>query len=398
MATFAVNQAASQQNTAWAVAVAGVLANKPLFIVVGWTGTGADDPAVSVTGETTTALLAAVRASNGDSVCAWQVAAPATGGSKTVNINTTGAVNKVYWVFQYNEDGTLDTVQSGTGTSANASVSHTTTAAGAAIAAMISEAGFGDATPADAVNWTDRLLPNAGWYIDGQYDLDVGAAGAKTVGWSHSNSGWAVVSVAWKPGAAGPSIVSADDTTPSSGQSVTLAVTGAGATQGASTLAWGGVAQACTAWSDTSITFTANPPATLKNGQSANLVLTVSSIDSAGFALTLNPPAGWSYVDITSLAAEGVLETSPPLEVGWQVEIADPAVAYSDGTWSTPVLTRSFQYRVHDGTSFGALGTVTITPSYIPGVARVYDGSSWVRRGAFVYDGSEWVRRRALPQ
>lgn len=199
-------------------------------------------------------------------------------------------------------------------------------------------------------------------------------------------------------GGGGPTIASADDTTPASGQSVTITVTGAGASQGASTLKWGGADQTCTAWADTSITFTANPPASLKNGVSADLVLRVSSVDSSPFALTLNPPAGYSYVDLTSIAGTGLLEASPALQVGWQVEIQDPAVAYADGTWSTPVLLRSFQFRVHDGTSFGALQTQTISPNYIPSAQRMYNGTAWIKRDPMVYAGGVWGRRKVIPQ
>lgn len=199
------------------------------------------------------------------------------------------------------------------------------------------------------------------------------------------------------PGSGDPTVTSADDSAPSEGQAVTIAVTNAGASQGSSTLAWGGVTQTCTAWSATSITFTADPPATLKNGVAADLVLTVDSVDSSAFPLTLSPPAGYSFVNVTSIASTGVLEADPDLEAGWQVEFQDPAVVYADGTWSTPVLLRSFKYRIHDGTAFGALGTKTIAPSYIPGAERISSGGKWVARKPARRSGS-WVACRYTPQ
>lgn len=102
-----------------------------------------------------------------------------------------------------------------------------------------------------------------------------------------------------------------------------------GASQGTGSVAIGGQAQTVTAWSDTSITYTANRGVNL-NGVAVNAVVTINGgTASDPYALTgFQPPAGWTSVTLTSVwptAAER-LQSAADLAIGNQVEWDDATV------------------------------------------------------------------------
>ncbi len=163
----------------------------------------------------------------------------------------------------------------------------------------------------------------------------------------------------------GPVIVSTSDDTPTDGASITLTVTGAGASQGTVTL--GGVAQTVTAWSDTSVTITVSLGAN-KYGVNAALVLTTDDDEvSAGHNVQVQPAAGVKYITTSGTLAdpENRLTTIPDdIVSGYQIEarnvtggtIADLTL-YQDASYSAGTDIVSFQYRVHNGTVWGDFGT-----------------------------------------
>lgn len=343
------------QATTVSATITGTTAGRQLLIGTLWSSlSGSDDPTVTCSGETVAPIGAIVR--SGTMSMQWfRIAALASGGSKTVNNITTGSQNKIVWVVELVDSAGVDATQTATGSGTNGSTSITTAVANAGVFALHSNAG-GSATPTDG-SWTDMSLTNVNWYEDGQYKLDVGAAGSKTVGFTHGwSSSWAISAVAIASVPAGPTVASSTDDTPSPGQSVTYTVTGAGASQGGSTITLGGVVQTVTAWSDTSITVTIVQGVAKYGAQ--NVVVTVASVPSNNYAVTLTPPAGRSYIDITSIAGAGVLETTPSLAAGDQVEYEDPAIVYADGTWSAPAWMPNFQFRAWDsgGGGWGSAG------------------------------------------
>lgn len=82
--------------------------------------------------------------------------------------------------------------------------------------------------------------------------------------------------------------------------SLTLTTTNAGASQGAGSVSIGGVAQTITSWADTSITDSPVARGSLAYGSTTVTVTNNAGGISSGFAMTLTPQAGWSYVTLTS--------------------------------------------------------------------------------------------------
>lgn len=129
-------------------------------------------------------------------------------------------------------------------------------------------------------------------------------------------------------GASGPTL----DTVPATaypGQSRTLAVSNAGATQGTGGITIGGVAQTVTSWSDTSITFT-TVQGTNKYATSLTIELTTDGGDTASdtIELIVEPGTG-GYVDVVSP------ETTDTSAFAYQAETAggDPVATGDQFEW-----------------------------------------------------------------
>lgn len=164
------------------------------------------------------------------------------------------------------------------------------------------------------------------------------------------NAQAAVVVVYKEAAGAGPNVSSTSSATPRRGSALTVDGTNLGATQGTKELRVGGQAQVVSSWSATQIVVPNLNGANNKSGVAVNVeIWDGGSLISNSYALTgLLPKVGWSYVDIASIAGSGVVESSPALAVGDQVEFEDPAVVANDGTWSAPGWLPSWQLRVWD--------------------------------------------------
>lgn len=106
-------------------------------------------------------------------------------------------------------------------------------------------------------------------------------------------------------------------------------------------------------------------------------VATVLRVDDGAqtdeIAVTINPPAGYAYVDIGSINPEGI-ETSPPLEVGWQLRYNNQGGLLTILPDSTPsVLDESVVstgVSVQDGSGWSPEVTVNFSPednTWVPG-------------------------------
>lgn len=274
-------------------------------------------------------------------------------GSKTIRINFSAAVTGYMQVYAFtgrDTAGAFEAAPSASGTGvATGTVTVNPAAADSDLAASFSHGGFGDG--AITAGFTEQTVPNFN-YEEMGYKL-AQAAGSQNVVDTWSGAGaWVGRVVVVKAGAAVPNIGSVSTTTPRRDSLLTLTGTNFGASQGGSTAKIGGVAQTVVSWSATSIVIRVSDLA-VKNGTTQGVVVTVDANDSNTFNVTLLPRQGWSYVDLGTLAGSGLLETSPALTAGWQVEYEDPAVVNSDGTWSAPAYLPSFAFRAHDGTSWG---------------------------------------------
>jgi hypothetical protein len=136
-----------------------------------------------------------------------------------------------------------------------------------------------------------------------------------------------------------------------------FSVTGSGFT-GHTSADIDGVAQAgFTVDNDNQVTMTAVRPNALAYGATA-----VLNVGGTTVNVTMEPQTGWDRVNIVSLAPEGVIDTTPPLEVGDQVawEVVNGSAVLDNGTASATTVPATFDSEVHDTSSWGAVGQITI--------------------------------------
>lgn len=164
-------------------------------------------------------------------------------------------------------------------------------------------------------------------------------------------------------GAPAPTITSTSSATPANGSSLTITGTGFGATQGAGGVTIGGVAQAVTGWSDTSITVTV-ARGTNQYGAAVNVVVTDNaSASSSPYALTsLQPQSGWSFVNVgtPNPAPDLRLSTSPDIvsgdQIAWDTKSALVTVA-ATGEVTADGAVYSFAFEVWStGSGWGTQG------------------------------------------
>lgn len=156
----------------------------------------------------------------------------------------------------------------------------------------------------------------------------------------------------------------------STGNTITGSFFGASQT-GSAALAIGGTGQTETSWADTNITYTADRGIN-GNGVAVNAVVTDSAgLISANYALTgFQPPAGWSYVTLTSVwpTASERLQSVLDFAIGNQIEWDDPTISVdASGVPTWPPGTPdgyTFNFRVWvDGEGWGATEVATLNPA-----------------------------------
>ncbi len=156
------------------------------------------------------------------------------------------------------------------------------------------------------------------------------AATTTAASWTTTSYDYGAAAIAIKATTLGPQVTAA--TSNPIHQSTGNTVTGSGfkAVQGAGYLTIGGQVQTITAWSDTSITYTADRGVNLNN-VGVNLIVTDSdALSSGAWALTgFRPAAGWTYVTLTSIwpVVDERIHSLTDLAIGNQIEWDDVTIA-----------------------------------------------------------------------
>jgi hypothetical protein len=169
--------------------------------------------------------------------------------------------------------------------------------------------------------------------------------------------------ISFKAGIPAPYLVSVTDTTPANGASVTITAVGL---HGAETVSLGGIAQTITGTTSGSVTFTVDR-GTNKYGVPLALTLTNTNGTSNTINLTLEPQAGWSYINLTTpdvTASERITATGD-LASGDQLAYNNQSGAitlFSDATFSAAAGASSFDVEAWtSGSGYGATSTQTLS-------------------------------------
>lgn len=168
--------------------------------------------------------------------------------------------------------------------------------------------------------------------------------------------------------ASGPTISSLGDSTPNYQGSTTITGTGFPTSQTGSAAAHlGGVAQTVTWNTSTSCSIASIARSTLAYGNYNLTVTDAAGNTSANYATSLSPQAGWKYITTSGTLADPSLRlTTTPVDIvsGNQISVGnvvggtiDDITLYVDGSYSCAASVISFDYEVHDGTEWGAVGT-----------------------------------------
>lgn len=159
---------------------------------------------VTCGGESLTATAAITRVTTGSgcagSIQFFYLSGVTTGGSKTVTVTLSTATSTTE-AFAFAVDGSIaldtGTDQVGTGSSTAQSVSVTTSQA-AAIIVAVCISGYANGPQTKGGAYTDIALTDWDGNFHGEYDLDAGTAGSKTVDMSTAGSGpWAIKAAAF---------------------------------------------------------------------------------------------------------------------------------------------------------------------------------------------------------
>ena len=177
------------------------------LINVRWYGTQTIST-LTFTGESNPTVLGSPQTGGPDNARSqWALLSNVTGtGSKTAAVTLSGTPLQVcmaMWRLSgCDTAGAEDARNGATSTSSTPSVSVTTNTASTAIFAMMSN-NNGPATAGGA--YTQETVVDAHRYDDCEYDIDAGAAGAKTVDFSLGGSGlWVINAIAIKAPSTGP--------------------------------------------------------------------------------------------------------------------------------------------------------------------------------------------------
>lgn len=201
---------------------------------------------------------------------------------------------------------------------------------------------------------------------------DTTATGTFSPGWTLNKANadeYRIVGFAIKGTTTDPAITggTANPVHLSTGNTITGTNFGASYT-GSAALTIGGQAQTVTAWSDTSITYTANRGVNLDNVAVNAVVTNSTGVSSVNYALTgFQPPSGYYYVALTSVNTTAAyrITSIADLAIGNQLEWDNSLVTiYNDGTYVADPSVTSFNVRAGVTTDgWGALAVQTINGS-----------------------------------
>lgn len=191
-----------------------VSAGASILVLAAWRDTGgggdADVAAVTITGESNATLLgaSAYDPAQNNSRYRWALLSNVTtGGNKTVDVELTVSAGDyslgiaAFALTGADTSNAFDAFQTATGTGTAPSLNLTTSVSNAAIFVGIGSEG---GEPSAGTGYTDFAFHDVWNWTHGEYDLDVGASGSKTVPAINSGgSNWEMIAVAIKPAASG---------------------------------------------------------------------------------------------------------------------------------------------------------------------------------------------------
>lgn len=196
-----------------------------------------------------------------------------------------------------------------------------------------------------------------------------------------------------------PAISSVSDSTPQPGDSITLTVTGAEATQGTGLVNYGGESQVVTSWSDTSITVTI-AEGTLLYGSQSFTVTNNSGNTSSGFATTFTPPTGFAAVTIGTpyFDPSRRLRSHPDIESGDQILYDTKGGLFSVATNGVPTADPSLystQFKINSpGFGWGNLLTLVLYSAHVLSASRARRAldrfTAAARSTATIFDPRTW--------
>ncbi len=190
----------------------GLTVGRMLVITIAWDDTGGTRTISSVTvaGNDNATVLAGTKADRLSTNHTQIAILPkiTAGGDRNVTVNMDGSTYLAVGVMEYSgqDDVTQPDAQTAaTGTSANPSTTLTTITSGAGISALLDTYPDPPTAPGSGYTWWGGTRPNQAFYQKDEDNVDVGAAGSKTVDFAASSSvSWGISAIAIKPaGAAG---------------------------------------------------------------------------------------------------------------------------------------------------------------------------------------------------
>jgi len=184
--------------TSLAATLTGTTAGRHLVIGIGWESGGSSNlVSLTCSGETVVLVGSPVAASARIQLA--YIAELASGGSKTITATFSTSTAAYMFVREFaggDPSDFLDASNTGSATSTNPSISLTTTTDNCLIVGVETNT---TGNPSPGSGYTDFGVSN-GWsvFFEGEYDLDAGSAGAKTVDWSNASSTpWAIAAAAF---------------------------------------------------------------------------------------------------------------------------------------------------------------------------------------------------------
>lgn len=200
------NEGASSSAPSATAAIGTWAVGDTALVNVRWYGTPTLS-SVTLTGESNLTLLGSPQTGGPDNARSqWALLSNVTStGAKTAEATLSAAPDQMcvaMWRLSGCDTTNAEDARNGaSGNSSTASVSVTTATAGAAIFAIMSN-GAGDGTPGSG--YTAETIADIFWYDSGEYDIDAGASGAKTVDFSLGGSAiWVINAIAIKPASTG---------------------------------------------------------------------------------------------------------------------------------------------------------------------------------------------------
>lgn len=186
-----------------AVTLTGTTAGRTLVIGVRWRGNAVTLSSITITSESNATIIgsAAYDAGPDTSLQMAYLTNTTTTGDKTITATLSGnsAQRGIFAMELFgSEIVDYDNAEASANGTSTRSTTLTTNTANAAIVAQISTNGT---APSAGTGYTQIVLNNIFWLDEGEYNLDAGVAGSKTVDFTGTNNSWVIKGAAFKENA-----------------------------------------------------------------------------------------------------------------------------------------------------------------------------------------------------